>query len=488
MALNFGVLDQGGPSNFFEGYSQGQEKMQANAMAQQKAAQAQQEFGMRQQEFAAGQADKQRVANAAIVTQRTAAARDAILNARTPDEARAIEKAQHADPYLGPIRRQFGSLEADLADIPNEPTAFDQWKLKQAMGADAFLKQQYRQSQVAGLLGDGVAPASAPTNAMAPAANATPQAAPVANAMAPAAPNVADLVRRRNQALALGETAVATAINSDIERLSKSSETPEVVTMKALGYPLTQAGFQAYRDAQRQERLRTPAEEAQAIRIANASRAPTQPVAPTVTSIQDPTNPSQMISINARDYKGGGLGSPGVIGLTGKTPAATAKQDVVDKGNAQLSSVLDDLRSSYDTLEKAAAIPSTQRGVLSNLASSAQASGLGQALGRMGGTEEQSARDTINSSRMMLLNSIKQATGMSAQQLNSNVELKSWLQAVSDPTQSIETVSKVLGNIEKFVASGGKYSAKKEGAPVAVPGKPAPAAAGVAPPPGFKRD
>jgi hypothetical protein len=269
---------------------------------------------------------------------------------------------------------------------------------------------------------------------------------------------------------------------------AKSSETPEVVNMRLLGYPLTQTGFQAYRDAQRPERMLNPAEEAQRIRIANASRAPTQPVAPTVTSIQDPTNPSQMISINARDYRGGGLGSSGVIGLTGKTPAATAKQDAIDKGNAQLSSVLDDLRSSYDTLEKAAAIPSTQRGVLSNLASSAQASGLGQALGRMGGTEEQSARDTINSSRMMLLNSIKQATGMSAQQLNSNVELKSWLQAVSDPTQSIETVSKVLNNIEKFVASGGKYSVKKEGAPVAIPGKPAPAGAGVAPPPGFKRD
>lgn len=142
MALNFGVLDQGGPSNFFEGYSQGQEKMQANAMAQQRAAQAQQEFGMRQQEFAAGQADKQRVANTAMVTQRTAAARDALLRARTPDEARAIERATHADEYLGPIRRQFGSLEADLADIPNEPTAFNQWKLKQALGADKFIESQ----------------------------------------------------------------------------------------------------------------------------------------------------------------------------------------------------------------------------------------------------------------------------------------------------------------------------------------------------------
>ena len=277
MALNFGVLDQGGPSNFFEGYSQGQERMQANAMAQQKAAQAQQEFGMRQQEFAAGQADKRRVADSAIVTQRTLAARDALLRAPNAEAARAIVRAQHADPYLGRIRQQFGTLEQDLAEVPDEPKAFQQYKEREAMGAEAFLKQQYRQSQVAGLFGDGVAPAPAPTNAMAPAANATPQAAPVTNAMVPSAPNVADLVRRRNQALALGETAVATAINSDIERLSKSSETPEVVTMKALGYPLTQAGFQTYRDAQRQERMLNPAEEAQRIRIANASRPPAQP-------------------------------------------------------------------------------------------------------------------------------------------------------------------------------------------------------------------
>lgn len=142
MALNFGVLDQGGPSNFFEGYSQGQEKMQANAMAQQKAAQAQQEFGMRQQEFAAGQADKKRAADAAMVTQRTAAARDALLRAPNAEAARAIVRAQHADPYLGPIRSQFGSLEADLAEIPDEPTAFQAYLLREAKGADKFIESQ----------------------------------------------------------------------------------------------------------------------------------------------------------------------------------------------------------------------------------------------------------------------------------------------------------------------------------------------------------
>jgi hypothetical protein len=223
MALNFGVLDQGGPSNFFEGYSQGQEKMQANAMAQQKAAQAQQEFGMRQQEFAAGQADKQRVAKAAAVTQKLASYEEGFLKAPNPDAARRLIQMQYADPDIGPIRSRFGSLEQALAEVPDEPTAFQGFLNQEAMGIKEFRKQKYRESQVAGLLGDGAAPA--PTNAMAPA-GAMPQAAPVANAMAPAAPNVADLVSRRNKALAMGEPAIATALNSDIARLSPAAGAP----------------------------------------------------------------------------------------------------------------------------------------------------------------------------------------------------------------------------------------------------------------------
>lgn len=187
MALNFGVLDQGGPSNFFEGYSQGQEKMQANAMAQQKAAQAQQEFGMRQQEFAAGQADKRRVADSAIVTQRTLAARDALLRAPNAEAARAIVRAQHADPYLGRIRQQFGTLEQDLAEVPDEPTAFQQYKEREAMGAEAFLKQQAGSREFATAMGGApqAMPQAAPTNAMAPAGAAAP-AAPANAMVAPA--------------------------------------------------------------------------------------------------------------------------------------------------------------------------------------------------------------------------------------------------------------------------------------------------------------
>jgi len=51
----------------------------------------------------------------------------------------------------------------------------------------------------------------------------------------------------------------------------------DIRTMQALGYPPTPAGYAAFRDAQRPERLLTPAEEDQQIRMRSASRPPAQP-------------------------------------------------------------------------------------------------------------------------------------------------------------------------------------------------------------------
>ena len=233
MALNFGVLDQGGPSGFYEGFTQAGEKMQANAMAQQKAAQAQQEFGMRQQEFAAGQADKRRVADLAIVTQRTLAARDALLRAPNAEAARAIVRAQHADPYLGRIRQQFGTLEQDLAEVPDEPTAFQQYKEREAMGAEAFLKQQAGSREFASAMGgtQQAMPQAAPANAMAPAGAAAP-AAPANAMVAPAMSSelqtkLAQLQRLSTLANQTPQVkATINQLNKDVARLSPAAPTP----------------------------------------------------------------------------------------------------------------------------------------------------------------------------------------------------------------------------------------------------------------------
>ena len=169
MALNFGLLDQGGPTNFFEGYRQADKEMQANAMAQQRAAQAQQEFGMRQQEFAAGQAEKKRVSDTARVTQKLASFKDALLRAPNAKAAGRIVQLQYDDSDLGPLRRQFGSLQDALAEIPEETTAFQKYIEDEAMGMEEARKQ--RASDRAFNIAMGLAPQ---TNAMggAPAAPA----------------------------------------------------------------------------------------------------------------------------------------------------------------------------------------------------------------------------------------------------------------------------------------------------------------------------
>ena len=205
--------------------------------------------------------------------------------------------------------------------------------------------------------------------------------------------------------------------------------------------------------------------QAQKIQIARESRAPS---APSITSIVDPTNPNQMISIDARRYQGGGAGSPGVIGVAGKEPGAALRTNKVEAGKTQLADDLDNLRAAFQTLDEMRAIPSTERNVVSNLMSATAASGLGQALGRAGGSPEQVERDVINSARSRLVNSIKNATGMSAQQLNSNVELQTMLKSISDPGQSVEAALRIIDDIDNAYVKGGTLP-KRGKAPAAAP-------------------
>jgi hypothetical protein len=235
--------------------------------------------------------------------------------------------------------------------------------------------------------------------------------------------------------------------------------------MKALGYPITQEGFKAYRDAQRQDRLLTPEEERQKIRIAAAGRAPAAPraePAPSVTNIVDPTNPNQMIAIDARRYRGGGVGSPGVIGASGKEPSAAVRTNKVEAGKTQLADDLENLRNAFDTLDNLRAIPSTERGKLSNIGSAIASSRVGQLTGQALATEAQVERDVINSARSRLVNSIKNATGMSAQQLNSNVELQTMLKSISDPGQSYQSAIRIIQDIEDAYVTGNGMLPKRD--------------------------
>jgi len=197
--------------------------------------------------------------------------------------------------------------------------------------------------------------------------------------------------------------------------------------------------------------------------------------APSMTTIVDPTNPNQMLSIDARRYAGGGVGSVGVIGVSGKEPGAAIRQNKVEAGKTQLADDLENLRASFLTLDKMRAIPSTSRNPLSNIASATAATGIGQILGRATGTEAQVEREVINSARTRLVNSIKNATGMSAQQLNSNVELQTMLKSISDPGQPVQAALRIIEDIENAYVKGAEMPKKNAPSGSSAPAPTAPA-------------
>jgi hypothetical protein len=240
--------------------------------------------------------------------------------------------------------------------------------------------------------------------------------------------------------------ASASELKPSTQTVNRAGAT-DIVQVPAFGGAPTTVG--SYKD------VPLPADvQAQKIQIARESRPPAQPVAPTITSIVDPTNPNQMLTIDARRYQSGGVGSPGVIGVAGKEPGAALRTNKVEAGKTQLADDLDNLRASFQTLDQMRAIPSTERGALSNVASGVAATGIGQKAGQLFGTEAQVERDVINSARSRLVNSIKNATGMSAQQLNSNVELQTMLKSISDPGQSVQAALRIIDDIENAYVKG----------------------------------
>ena len=137
----------------------------------------------------------------------------------------------------------------------------------------------------------GMGQLAAPVNAMAPAPEA---AAPVNALIAPTQQRIKQLLdfARTNPRMAAQAMSEARILQDQLELYSRRgpNEPADVQTMQRLGYPLTQAGYQAFRDAQRQDRVLTPEEEAQRIRIARESRAlatPAQPSAPVAVVGED---------------------------------------------------------------------------------------------------------------------------------------------------------------------------------------------------------
>jgi len=390
MAINFNLLKQSGPANFYEGLVQGQEAQRVNALAQQKMTQEQQKMAqeqelnaLRMQQTRGAISQQEREVKTQTAAQKTGMFRERLLRARDPNAVRELVKMQYADPDLGPILSQTGTLEQALAEVPDDPVQFERHRQQEALGMSEWMK-----SQLPKTVGNAIYLPSE-NKFVAPDRAPAPPGTPVAVM----GPNGRPQYVSREQALGMTPFTPATV---------KFMQPP---VGPATGAPMGKAP-PGYRF--------TPAGDLEAI--------------------------------------------PG-------GPAAAKLGDVAAKkeeGVTQATNILDSLETAYTDLEARKAIPSEKRSAVANTLASISASAPGQIAERTIGTKAQTQRDVIASSRLQLLNAIKGATGMSSQQLNSNVELTTWLNSLTDPSRSIETNKEILQNVRRFIDSGGTYSAKKK--------------------------
>jgi len=380
MAVDFNLLKQSGPANFYEGLVQGQEAQRVNALTQQKMAQEQEMNALRMQQTRGAISQQQRQEKAQAVAQKTGMFRERLLRARDPNTVRELVKMQYADPDVGALLSQTGTLEQALAEVPDDPAQFERYRQQEAMGMSEWMK-----SQLPKVVGNAIYK-PAEDKFVAPERAAPAPGAPVA---------------------VMGPDGKPRYVSRE-EAFGMTPFTPATIKLMGGGGAAAPVGKAppGYRF--------TPAGDLEAI--------------------------------------------PG-------GPAAAKLGDVAAKkeeGVTQATNILDSLETAYTDLEARKAIPSEKRSAVSNTLASISASAPGQIAERTIGTKAQTQRDIIASSRLQLLNAIKGATGMSSQQLNSNVELTTWLNSLTDPSRSIETNKEILQNVRRFIDSGGTYSAKKK--------------------------
>jgi hypothetical protein len=163
MPVNFNALAREGPANFYEGLVSGQQAAAQNMLAQQKMAQDQETNALNRQKAQIemesarlgqettrlGQ-ERTRAAMTAADEDRARARRveragmfsERLRRATTPDAVRKIISMQYADPELGPVLSQIGTLEDAQAEVPDDPMQFQDYLGKELMGLAEWTKSQ----------------------------------------------------------------------------------------------------------------------------------------------------------------------------------------------------------------------------------------------------------------------------------------------------------------------------------------------------------
>lgn len=132
-------------------------------------------------------------------------------------------------------------------------------------------------------------------------------------------------------------------------------------------------------------------------------------------------------------------------------PAADATAATTGRAK-QATDLLDELDGLYTRLDKDGSAVKPGAGIVSNVLARVRNSGAGQFVEGAVGTDAQAARDRINSIRPSLMQSLAKATGMTGKQLDSNADVKLFMQTVTDPTKSLSANRAAIAGLRRFLA------------------------------------
>ena len=181
------------------------------------------------------------------------------------------------------------------------------------------------------------------------------------------------------------------------------------------------------------------------------SAAPASPVVPSAAA----TAPSASAAIPS-------AGLPATAAQAGvfkpKPSPQAEKQAQTDidreRGKVEVATIIGGLASKYTDLASTGGMTSTKKGVLENVGAYLANTALGQEAGKMTATQEQSLRNEIRAQSPVLLQGIKKATGMGTKEMDSNADVKRWLEAMGSPTFDIQSTLGILKSLNAQFGSG----------------------------------
>lgn len=445
------------------------------------------------------QEEAARASEAATYNTALSRSKDALRFVNTPEDYLAWTQASFKDPVLGSILQKMGmdpnkalaSAREQLQQpgglqsaIGRSASSIDQLAQSmtqqgsqaraqaqaQAKTAEAERKRAAQMAQIQGIMGDGAAPAAAPAGA--PVATAQPVPPPVDTMQY--APGTPGAVNQLYPQVGAQPTPALNAL----------TQTPSMGSAAPAGADPRMAQLAALRNAQ----MGGNTEAGRVADILEAqiefNRKQSPPQDPTkrflnlgeqgVFDVVD----EQMVEGTARKPKTGTplsvLQPDGSVVYVapeealGKTPGSQAPTvgERTAAGKAKVAKkkvdeITTTIAKKYAELNKLGGVPSTSQNPMANI--QAYSAAVVPQIGRALGTKEQSLRDSIGQIRPLLMQAIKDATGMSAQQMNSNVELQLYLNSATSPDITLEANIAALNNLSNLYGLGTTFEFDEKG-------------------------